>query len=68
MNPIIEYLRIAAHEQESLQLASLMLAAANVIERQEIKIEEQENNVVQIPHKGFCSEDKGLSSQRFHLV
>ena len=55
MNPIIEYLRIASHEQESLQLASLMLAAANVIERQEIKIEELENNVVQIPHKGFCS-------------
>ena len=55
MNPIIEYLRIAAHEQENLQLASLMLAAANVIERQELKIEEQENEIVYIPHKGFCS-------------
>jgi hypothetical protein len=55
LNPIIEYLRIAAHEQENLQLASLMLAAANVIERQEIKIEEQENEIVQIPHNGFCS-------------
>jgi len=55
LNPIIEYLRIASHEQENTQLASLMLAASNVIERQELKIEEQENEIVQIPHKGFCS-------------
>ena len=55
MNPIIEYLRIAAHEKENTQLASLLLASASVIERQEIKIEELKNEIVQIPHKGFCS-------------
>lgn len=54
MNPIIEYLRITAHEQENTQLANLLLTAANVIERQELKIEELESEVVRIPHKGFC--------------